>query len=114
MNKLFSHQNERGQGLVEYAIILALVGIVVIAVMRTLGPRIGNTFSTINNSLEAGGSAPSESEPFKYYSSAEEACSTDGAGTAYQFSDSTWTPDSSVRNYPDGSSETAHTSVACP
>ena len=42
---------ERGQGLVEYAIILALVAIVVIAVMRILGPKIGNTFSTINSSL---------------------------------------------------------------
>ena len=34
---------EKGQGLVEYAIILALVAIVVIAVMRLLGPKIGNT-----------------------------------------------------------------------
>ena len=42
---------EKGQGLVEYAIILALVAIVVIAVMRILGPKIGNTFSTISNSL---------------------------------------------------------------
>lgn len=42
---------EEGQGLVEYAIILALVSIVVIAVMRLLGPKIGNTFSSINNSL---------------------------------------------------------------
>ena len=42
---------EQGQGLVEYAIILALVAIVVIAVMRLLGPKIGNTFSTINRSL---------------------------------------------------------------
>jgi pilus assembly protein Flp/PilA len=47
---LFAPQ-ERGQGLVEYAIILALVAIVVIAVMRLLGPKIGNTFSTINRSL---------------------------------------------------------------
>ena len=30
---------------------LALVAIVVIAVMRLLGPKIGNTFSTINSSL---------------------------------------------------------------
>ena len=43
--------DEDGQGLVEYAIILALVAIVVIAVMRILGPKIGNTFSTINSSL---------------------------------------------------------------
>ena len=42
---------EKGQGLVEYAIILALVAIVVIAVMRVLGPKIGSTFSTINSSL---------------------------------------------------------------
>lgn len=42
---------EKGQGLVEYAIILALVAIVVIAVMRLLGPKVGNTFSTINSSL---------------------------------------------------------------
>ena len=42
---------EKGQGLVEYAIILALVAIVVIAVMRLLGPKIGTTFSSINDSL---------------------------------------------------------------
>ena len=42
---------EKGQGLVEYAIILALVAIVVIAVMLLLGPKIGNTFSTIASSL---------------------------------------------------------------
>ena len=43
--------NEKGQGLVEYAIILALVAIVVIAVMRLMGPKLGNTYSTINASL---------------------------------------------------------------
>ena len=43
---------EKGQGLVEYAIILALVAIVVIAVMRLLGPKMGNIFSSINNSLD--------------------------------------------------------------
>ena len=43
--------NEKGQGLVEYAIILALVAIVVIAVMRLLGPKLGNTYSSISNSL---------------------------------------------------------------
>jgi len=47
---LFAPQ-EKGQGLVEYAIILALIAIVVIAIMRLLGPKIGNTFSTINDSL---------------------------------------------------------------
>jgi len=47
---LFSLQ-EKGQGLVEYAIILVLVAVIVVAVMRLLGPKVGNTFSTINSSL---------------------------------------------------------------
>ena len=42
---------ERGQGLVEYAIILAFVAIVVISVVRLLGPRVGDTFSTIASSM---------------------------------------------------------------
>ena len=49
---LFARESaERGQGLVEYALILVLVAIVVIAALMILGPIIGNTFSTINNSL---------------------------------------------------------------
>ena len=42
---------ERGQGLVEYAIILALVFLVVVAILRMLGPKVGNTFSSISSSL---------------------------------------------------------------
>jgi len=42
---------EKGQGLVEYALILVLVAIVVIAVLMIMGPTIGNTFSLINSSL---------------------------------------------------------------
>ena len=48
---MLSAVNEKGQGLVEYAIILALVALVVIAVMRLLGPKIGNTFSSISSSI---------------------------------------------------------------
>ena len=44
---------ERGQGLVEYALILVLVAIVVFAVLLLLGPIIGNVFSTINESLSS-------------------------------------------------------------
>ncbi|MFZ5819165.1 MAG: Flp family type IVb pilin [Chloroflexota bacterium] len=47
---LFS-KKEKGQGLVEYALILVLVAIVVIAVLTIMGPMIGNVFSTINDSL---------------------------------------------------------------
>jgi len=42
---------EEGQGLVEYALILVLVAIVVIAILLILGPVIGNVFSTIVNNL---------------------------------------------------------------
>ncbi len=42
---------ERGQGLVEYAFILVLVAIVVIAALMILGPIIGNVFSKLNSSL---------------------------------------------------------------
>ncbi len=42
---------EKGQGLVEYALILVLVAIIVIAALMILGPLVGNVFSTINKSL---------------------------------------------------------------
>ncbi len=54
---LFAHRTraargrEGGQGLVEYALIIVLVAIVVIAALLLLGPVVGNAFSTVNNSL---------------------------------------------------------------
>ncbi len=42
---------EEGQGLVEYALILVLVAIVVIAILMVLGPTIGNVFSQIVSAL---------------------------------------------------------------
>jgi pilus assembly protein Flp/PilA len=45
------HQTEHAQGLVEYALILVLVAVVVIAVLLVLGPMIGNVFTQINSSL---------------------------------------------------------------
>ncbi len=42
---------EEGQGLVEYALILVLVAVVVIAVLTLLGPTIGNVFSDIMRKL---------------------------------------------------------------
>ena len=48
---MLSALEEKGQGLVEYAIILSLVALVVIAVVRLLGPKIGNTFSSISSSI---------------------------------------------------------------
>jgi pilus assembly protein Flp/PilA len=42
---------EEGQGLVEYALILVLVAIVVIAILALLGPQISNIFSRITSGL---------------------------------------------------------------
>lgn len=42
---------EEGQGLVEYALILVLVAVVVIAILTVLGPAIGNIFSNIVNQV---------------------------------------------------------------
>jgi len=47
---LFAPQ-EKGQGLVEYAIIITFVALVVIAIMRLMGPKVGNVFSSINDSF---------------------------------------------------------------
>ncbi len=42
---------EKGQSLIEYAIILSLVAVIVVFVIRMLGPKIGNNYSTINESV---------------------------------------------------------------
>lgn len=42
---------EEGQGLVEYALILVLVALIVIAILMVLGPQIGNVFSRITAGL---------------------------------------------------------------
>jgi len=44
---LFKKLNDRGQGLVEYALILVLVAIVVIAILLMLGPVVGSVFSNV-------------------------------------------------------------------
>ncbi len=44
---MLTSRSQTGQGLVEYALILVLVAVVVIAVLALLGPAIANVFSTI-------------------------------------------------------------------
>jgi len=44
-------QKEKGQGLVEYALIIVLIAIVVIVAMNFLGPTIGNVFNNIGATL---------------------------------------------------------------
>ncbi len=48
---MFLPLEERGQGLVEYALILVLVAIVVFASLMLLGPIVADVFNTLNNSL---------------------------------------------------------------
>ncbi len=49
-------QREKGQGLVEYALILVLVAIVVLGVLVLLGPQISNAYSRVISAL--GGTVP--------------------------------------------------------
>lgn len=44
-------KNQKGQGLVEYALILVLIAIVVIAVMTQLGGKTCQAFDTVNSAL---------------------------------------------------------------
>lgn len=48
----------KGQGLVEYALVLVLVAVVVIAILTLLGPQIGNVFSRIVCGLEPACATP--------------------------------------------------------
>ena len=42
---------ERGQGMVEYSLILALVAVIAIVMLTTLGKQVNNTFSSIVSSF---------------------------------------------------------------
>ena len=44
-------ENEEGQGLVEYALILVLISIAVIVAMTLLGGKVNNTFNNVQNKL---------------------------------------------------------------
>lgn len=43
--------SERGQGMLEYALILSFVAIAVIAALMVFGPKIGNLFNDAGNQL---------------------------------------------------------------
>ena len=45
------HRYDRGQGLVEYALILALVAVVVIGTLVLLGPQIASILGHLNSGL---------------------------------------------------------------
>jgi pilus assembly protein Flp/PilA len=47
----FARKEERGQGMVEYALILVLIAIVVIVIVTVVGQQVNNVFSNISNGL---------------------------------------------------------------
>ncbi|MDQ3148908.1 MAG: Flp family type IVb pilin [Chloroflexota bacterium] len=47
----FRRDDEKGQTLVEYGLLLALIAIVVIAALVILGPLVSGIFTTVGNSL---------------------------------------------------------------
>ena len=47
-------RNEKGQGMVEYALIIALVAVALILVLGSLGDGIGATFDAIIKALPGG------------------------------------------------------------
>jgi pilus assembly protein Flp/PilA len=51
LDRVRPHDDERGQGMVEYALILVLIAIVVIVILQVVGQQTNNVFSNIANGL---------------------------------------------------------------
>jgi len=47
-------QQEKGQGLIEYALILVLVAVVVIVILSAMGPAISNVYGDVLDGLGGG------------------------------------------------------------
>ena len=51
IGRLQTRDDEKGQGMVEYALILVLIAIVVIVIIQVVGTQVNNVFSNISNGL---------------------------------------------------------------
>lgn len=51
MRAKIENMKKKGQGLVEYALILVLIAIVVIVILSFLGTQVNSTFSTVGSGL---------------------------------------------------------------
>jgi pilus assembly protein Flp/PilA len=51
LNGVLEHDDEDGQGMVEYALILVLIAIVVIVILTVVGKKVENVFSNISSGL---------------------------------------------------------------
>jgi pilus assembly protein Flp/PilA len=43
--------NKKGQGMVEYGLIISLIAVAVIAALVILGPKIANLFNNVSNNM---------------------------------------------------------------
>ena len=50
-------RNNRGQTLVEYALIIAFISVVAIASLLSMGTQVKSTYGTVNNQLNAADNA---------------------------------------------------------
>ena len=60
MKKLFARllnltMDDKGQGLVEYALILMLIAMVVLVALQLFGVKLNNTYETINSGVTGAG-----------------------------------------------------------
>jgi Flp pilus assembly pilin Flp len=76
MDTLHRYKREKGQGLVEYGLILILVAVVVLIVVAVLGPSIGSMFSNILAKLP-GGAEPN----WTYCATEHQVCAFSGTKT---------------------------------
>lgn len=45
-------KNQRGQGLIEYLIVVALIAVATIGIMRVVGQAVGSRFASISDALQ--------------------------------------------------------------
>lgn len=53
--KDFLFNEESGQGMVEYGLILALIAVVAIVALHTIGVKVNGTFGKVNEKMNAAG-----------------------------------------------------------
>ena len=93
-----SKKKEKGQGLVEYALILVLVAVIVLAVMVITGSTISTVYCSVVVALDAGatcdsggGSGPQDFGSTQWKNGFDEAtpvnnfCASEGSGASYNF-----------------------------
>jgi len=51
INRILEQDDDNGQGMVEYALILVLIAVVVIVILTVVGKKVTNVFSNISSHL---------------------------------------------------------------